>query len=141
MDKKPFDVQKIIMDDSTVKPKVLCVEDELFIGDLYTRALTKAGYDVVVISDGKLALEEAEKNTFDIILLDIMLPSLSGVEILHTLRNPDRTTLINAKIIITTNLDQEEENREKIESMADGYIIKAEITPRELVTYLSQIKL
>ena len=77
MDKKPFDVQKIIMDDSTVKPKVLCVEDELFIGDLYTRALTKAGYDVVVISDGKLALEEAEKNTFDIILLDIMLPSLS----------------------------------------------------------------
>lgn len=128
------------MEDKTVKPKLLCIEDEHFISDLYTRALTNAGYDVLVVADGEAALAEAEKDLYDIILLDIMLPTISGVEILRHLRDPKRATVLRAKIIITTNLDQEEDNREKIERMADGYIIKAEITPRELVTYLSQIK-
>lgn len=128
------------MEDKTVQLKLLCIEDEHFIGELYTRALTKAGYDVMVVADGEAALAEAEKDKYDIILLDIMLPTISGVEILRHLRDPNRANALKAKIIITTNLDQEDDNREKIERLADGYIIKAEITPRELVTYLSQIK-
>jgi DNA-binding response OmpR family regulator len=51
------------------RPRLLCIEDEHFIGELYTRALTNAGYDVLVIADGEAALAEAEKNTYDIILL------------------------------------------------------------------------
>ncbi len=128
------------MDDTTIKPKLLCVEDENFIGDLYSRALIKAGYDVLVVGDGETALKEAKTNKYDIILLDIMLPTMNGVEILHHLKDSPMLQL-KAKIIITTNLDQEKSNREKIEKLADGYIIKAEITPRELVTYLQQIKL
>ncbi len=123
------------------KPNLLCIEDENFIGELYTRALTHAGYDVLVVADGEAALAESETNKYDIILLDIMLPSMSGVEILRRLKDPARPTPLKAKIIITTNLDQEESNREKIEKMADGYLIKAEITPRELVTYLQQLGL
>ena len=125
----------------TARPQLLCIEDEHFIGELYTRALTNAGYDVKVIADGETALAEAETNTYDIVLLDIMLPSMSGVEILRRLRDPKRPTPLKAKIIITTNLDQEEGTREKIEQQADGYLIKAEITPHELVDYLSQIEL
>ena len=123
------------------KPNLLCIEDENFIGELYTRALTHAGYDVLVVADGEAALAESETNKYDIILLDIMLPSMSGVEILRRLKDPARPTPLKAKIIITTNLDQEESTREKIEKMADGYLIKAEITPRELVTYLQQLGL
>ncbi len=123
-----------------VKPQLLCIEDEHFIGELYTRALSNAGYDVLVVADGEVALAEAEKDCYDVILLDIMLPSMSGVEILRRLKDPKRLTPLKAKIIITTNLDQEEDTREKIEQQADGYLIKAEITPRELVSYLSQIK-
>ena len=123
------------------RPKLLCIEDEHFIGELYTRALTNAGYEVLVVADGEVALKEAETDAYDIILLDIMLPSMSGVEILRRLKDPQRTTQLKAKIVITTNLDQEEETREKIEQQADGYLIKAEITPRELVNYLSQIEL
>ena len=123
------------------KPKVLCIEDEHFIGDLYTRALNNAGYDVKVVADGQEALAEAETNQYDLVLLDIMLPSMSGIEILRRLRDPARPTLLKAKIIITTNLDQEEGTREKIEQQADGYLIKAEITPRELVEYIKQIEL
>lgn len=131
------------MDEKTAvkRPKLLCIEDEHFISELYTRALTNAGYDVVVIADGEAALAEAEKNDYDIILLDIMLPSMSGVEILRRLKEPNRPTPLTAKIIITTNLDQEENTRKKIEDQADGYLIKAEITPHELVNYLSQIEL
>lgn len=125
----------------TARPQLLCIEDEHFIGELYTRALTNAGYDVKVIADGETALAEAETNTYDIVLLDIMLPSMSGVEILRRLRDPKRPTPLKAKIIITTNLDQEEGTREKIEQQADGYLIKAEITPHELVDYLRQIEL
>lgn len=127
--------------DQSARPQILCIEDEHFIGELYTRALTNAGYDVKVIADGETALHEAETNTYDIVLLDIMLPSMSGIEILRRLKDPKRTILLKAKIIITTNLDQEESTREKIEQQADGYLIKAEITPRELVEYLSQIEL
>lgn len=121
------------------KISILCIEDEFFISELYTRALKSAGYDVVVVSDGDQALAEAEKNSYDIILLDIMIPGMNGIEILRRLRSGDRPTQLKAKIIITTNLDQEDSTRAKIEQQADGYLIKAEITPRELVNYLKQI--
>ena len=121
------------------KISILCIEDEFFISELYTRALEAAGYTVVVVSDGDQALAEAEKNSYDIILLDIMIPGMNGIEVLRRLRNPDRVSQLRAKIIITTNLDQEETTRAKIEQQADGYLIKAEITPRELVAYLKQI--
>lgn len=117
--------------------KVLCIEDEQFISDLYTRALVKAGYDVTVESDGERALEQARTNAFDIILLDLMIPNMTGMEILGHLRRdvPD----LKSKVIITTNLEQHEEAREQLESQADGYIIKANVTPRELVDFLQTI--
>ena len=121
--------------------RVLVVEDEQFIGELYIRALSKAGYDVNVIIDGRDALAEAQTNAYDIILLDIMLPSLTGNEILKQLRDPQITPNLTAKIIITTNLEMSDEDRAAIESHADGYIIKAEITPKELATFLDQFQL
>ena len=68
--------------------KVLCIEDERFISELYTRALTKGGYEVETIADGSQALTAAQTNKYDIILLDLMIPSLSGIEILRVLRDP-----------------------------------------------------
>ena len=121
--------------------KILCIEDEHFIGELYTRALTRAGYSVTLIVDGVDGLKEAQTNTYDIILLDIMIPNLSGIEILKQLRDPKQTPQLDSKIIITTNLEQGEEGRAAIESQADGYIVKAEITPRQLVTFLDQLQL
>lgn len=120
--------------------RILCIEDEHFIGELYTRALAKAGYDVTVEYDGAKGLAAAQTNQFDIILLDIMVPSLKGTEILQRLRDPAQTPKLHARIIITTNLDQSEENRAQIEKLADGYIIKADITPKELVSFLDKLK-
>lgn len=117
--------------------KILCIEDEHFISELYVRALTKAGYDVTVEIDGQKGLELALTNQYDIILLDLMIPTITGIEVLEKLRQKPG---LKAKIVITTNLEQREETRADIERQADAYIVKAEITPRELVEFLSTIK-
>jgi DNA-binding response OmpR family regulator len=117
---------------------ILVIEDENFISDLYERALVKGGYAPKVVVDGQAALQEAQTNTYDVILLDIMLPTITGTEILNTLRGPGAPPL-KAKIIVTTNLELDEAGRQEMESKADGYIVKADITPRELVSFLDQI--
>jgi CheY-like chemotaxis protein len=119
--------------------KILIVEDEHFISELYVRALTRAGYEVTVEVDGQRGLILAQSNGFDIILLDLMIPTITGIEVLRRLRGPG-TPPLKAKIVITTNLEQREEIRADIEKQADAYLVKAEITPRELVDFLSTIK-
>lgn len=117
--------------------RILCIEDENFIGELYHRALTKAGHHVDIITDGDKGLEAAKSDIYDIILLDIMIPQMLGIDVLKHLRTekPD----LKAKIIITTNLEQDEKTRGDIESQADGYIIKADITPSQLVEFLKDV--
>ncbi|HVX47947.1 MAG TPA: response regulator [Candidatus Saccharimonadales bacterium] len=128
------------MDDNTKAGRsILCLEDEHFIGELYARALTKAGYQVNVIADGAKGQEEAETNKYDLILLDLMLPNVTGIEILRRLRDPARQTPIKAKIIITTNLEQREDVRAEIEKQADAYLVKADFTPSQLVDFINKI--
>lgn len=118
--------------------KVLCLEDEHFISELYSRALTKAGYDVTIAIDGANGLAEALTGKYDIILLDIMVPTMTGTDVLKRLRA--EAPNLKSKIIITTNLEQEEASRSAIEAQADGYLVKAEMTPKQLVQFLQQLK-
>jgi DNA-binding response OmpR family regulator len=119
--------------------KVLIIEDEHFISELYVRALTRAGYDVTVEVDGQRGLKLAQSDRFDIILLDLMVPTITGIDVLRRLRSPGAPNL-KSKIVITTNLEQREEIRTDIEKQADAYLVKAEITPRELVDFLGTIR-
>ena len=117
--------------------KILCIEDEHFISELYARALRRAGYDVTTMLSGEDGLRAAESDEYDIILLDLMIPGITGFEVLRRLRQD--TPNLRSKIIITTNLEQEDESRAEIEKMADGYLIKAEFTPRQLVQIINDI--
>ncbi len=145
MDQKPHAKQAVTMEESAttqqvkIHPSVLVIEDERFISELYTRALEKAGYTVKTVVDGEVALREAVNNHYDVILLDIMLPTMNGVDLLYKMKSEHVQPAMTSKIIITTNLDQKEETRAKIEAMADGYLIKAEITPKELVKFVDQV--
>lgn len=122
----------------TTAKRVLCIEDEHFINELYARALTKAGYQVKVVIDGEEGLKEALTDVYDIILLDIMIPNMIGTDVLKRLRadKPD----LKAKVIITTNLELGEEDRSAIESQADGYVVKADLTPRQMADFLQQLR-
>ncbi len=118
---------------------VLCIEDDNFIADMYVHSLKKAGYTVDVVANGQQALDMAKQNVYDVILLDLMLPEKSGVEILEALRGEDASGLPHTKIIVTTNFDEPAEDRARLERMADGYLIKADVTPSHLVELINQV--
>ena len=65
---------------------ILCIEDDLFIGDMYARSLRKAGFEVDLMTSGNQGLNAALSKKYDLILLDILLPEKHGTEILQTLR-------------------------------------------------------
>lgn len=124
----------IFTEDSMQSGKsILIIEDEHFISELYARALKKSGYSVVIVMSGADGLKAALRQTFDLILLDILVPGVSGIDVLEKIRENDKQTNYHTKVIITTNLDQDESTRAKLEHIADGYLVKAEITPNELV--------
>lgn len=129
---------KPITDAMPSHKRVLCIEDEHFISELYTRALKKAGYAVDVSSDGVEGLNKAKTGNYDIVLLDIMLPNIIGTDVLKQLKDP--ALALKSKVIITTNLEQKDDARAVIERQADGYIVKADVTPKQLVAFLQHFE-
>lgn len=125
--------------DSTTAKNVLVIENEQFISDLYSRALHKKGFQVDVEIDGIEGLKAAQTDEYDIILLDLMMPNMTGLEILKVLRDSSQTPHLKAKVIIATNLEEREEVRADVEKQADGYIIKAEMTPNEMAAFLETV--
>ncbi|MDO8498894.1 MAG: response regulator [bacterium] len=111
--------------------KILLVEDETFIADIYARELSKAGFQVKVAKDGTTGLKTLEEEKFDLLLLDIMLPGIHGLELLRQwkLKHPDDTM----PILLLTNLGQEEVIKEAFTLGARGYLIKASYTPKQIV--------
>lgn len=118
---------------------ILCVEDDRFIGEMYVRSLQKAGYDVTWVVDGNDGLVAARNQQFDLIILDLMLPEQRGDQILDALRNNDIDLIPNSKVLIMTNFEQDEASRSSILRRVDGYLIKADITPRKLIEVIGQI--
>ncbi|MGD8374426.1 MAG: response regulator [Candidatus Woesebacteria bacterium] len=119
--------------------KILCIEDDLFIGEMYRRSLKQAGYKVDLISEGDKGLEAAKTGNYDLILLDIMLPQKKGTEILRTLRGEGADLVPNSRIIVLTNFDQDDESKLAMQSQAEGYLIKADITPRRLLEIIKSL--
>lgn len=116
---------------------ILIIEDDRFIGEMYVRSLRQAGYDVEWAIDGRDGLVMATNKTYDLVLLDIMLPELRGQEILREIKkNP---VAKHSHVAVMTNFDQDEETRQEIERNVDAYFVKAEITPRRLLEIVQQI--
>ena len=106
---------------------------------MYIRSLQKAGYDVTWVVDGNDGLVAARNQNFDLIILDLMLPEQRGDQILDALRNNNVDLVPNSKILIMTNFEQDEASRRSVMSRVDGYLIKADITPRNLIDVVKQM--
>lgn len=115
---------------------ILCIEDDRFIGEMYVRSLKKAGYEIDWVVGGNEGLIAARNKHFDLILLDVMLPERRGNEILDALRGGGEDLIPNTKVIVLTNFEQDDESRMAMEHRADAYLIKAEITPRKLISVI-----
>jgi len=118
---------------------ILMVEDDRFIGEMYVRSLKKAGYEVDWMVDGNDGLIAARNKPYDLLLLDVMLPERRGNDILLALRGGNQDLIPNSKVIIMTNFEQDDESRAAMEQQADAYLIKAEITPKKLLSVIEQL--
>lgn len=111
--------------------KILLIEDEDFIRDLYARQLTKSGFQVKSAVDGQSGLNMLKSELFDLLLLDIMLPGMNGLQVLREFKtqNPNSKMIT----ILLTNLGQEAVIKEGFELGAQAYLIKASYTPDQVV--------
>jgi two-component system alkaline phosphatase synthesis response regulator PhoP len=107
--------------------KILIVEDEKSIQQMIEYDLTQLGYQVETASDGLLGYQKALKGDFDIIVLDLMLPGMKGLDIAQKLKAAEH----KAYIIMLTAMDEEFQKIEGFEKGADDYMTKP-FSPREL---------
>src|SRR3989344_9324168 len=122
--------------------KILVVEDDLFLRELYTDILTTEGYKVDSAADGEEALEKLKFGGYNLVLLDIILPKIDGLEVMKRIQTkPPQNP--NKCVIFLTNLDKDEEIKTALK-LGNGYLIKSQITPGSLVqevkAYLKQYK-
>mgnify|MGYP001574341508 FL=1 len=117
--------------------KILLVEDEALIRELYTRQLTKAGFVVKPAATGEEAVQILKTENFDVILLDIMLPGINGLQVLreYKLAQPNSPTVV----VLLTNLGQESIIKEGFDLGAQAYLIKTSYTPDRIVAEVQSI--
>lgn len=121
-----------------MKHLIMIVEDEEAIGLMLKYNLEKEGYDVVVESRGSKALSEVEKNQPSVILLDWMLPEMSGVEICKLIRSkPD---IKNIPIIMLTAKGEEEDKVKGLSAGADDYVTKPFSVPELMARVKTQLR-
>lgn len=112
--------------------KVLLVDDDLYIRDVYEEVLKGEGFDVDTATNGQDGFNKLNNGGYDIILLDIMMPTIDGIEVLEKIQaNPPQQK--NGPIIILTNLALDQVVKTAKEKGAANYLIKAEVTPQELI--------
>jgi CheY-like chemotaxis protein len=117
--------------------KILLVEDDLMLAQLYKELLTGQGYTVDHAKDGQEGLMMAQNGGYDLILLDVMLPKMMGIDILKELsKNPPIHP--NKKVIITTNLAQEQTIEQAKSYGVDTYIVKSNINPQQFLEIVAK---
>lgn len=116
----------VMQDENTTKAQIVIVEDQESLAEIYKTRLELIGYKCAVASDGIQALVEIEKNRPQLVLLDLMLPKLSGEQILKVMRSSDWGEDI--KVIIISNLNEADAPAGLRELRIEGYVVKANLT-------------
>jgi DNA-binding response OmpR family regulator len=118
-----------------VRGSVLVVDDEPTIADVVSRYLERAGYDVAVARDGKSALAQAAERRPDLVVLDLMLPGIDGLEVMRRLRELERDRMA---IVLLTAKGEETDRVTGLRLGADDYVVKP-FSPAELVARVDAI--
>lgn len=113
------------------RKKVMLVEDDNILAEMYTIRLKAEDFEVMRVENGKRALEEIPHFKPDLILLDIMMPEMNGIDVLRYLRSQKETKRI--PVFLLTALSQPRDRTIGMEAGADGFIVKSELMPKEVV--------
>lgn len=110
---------------------VLLIDDESDTAQVFQTALTAAGFAVVWAANGQSALDAVKGTKFDVILIDQMMPDLSGIDVLKTLKADEATK--NIPMAMLTNFGHDEMVKESLNLGANDYILKYQVAPNDLV--------
>jgi len=114
----------------SAKTKVAIIEDDMAIVQMYRTKFENEGYEVATAPDGASGLELIESFQPDIILLDLMMPNMNGLDMLGKLRSQPGGR--EAKVVVLTNMGDTETATRVYKLTADDYIVKAEMTPKQV---------
>jgi len=120
--------------------KILLVEDDPMISEIYQRKLTSSHFDVDVAKSGQEVLQSIHSEKYDLVLLDLVLPEMSGMDILEKL-NKEGKTGKNLRIIIFSNLNDSENQEKAMRLGASGFIAKSQYNPSEFVKEVNRLLL
>ena len=120
-------------DTAKAKSRILVVEDEHYMRDLYVDLLKEEGYEVESAEDGEAAYELIVNDHFDLILLDLVLPKMSGIAVIKKLRDENKPRSGFPKIVVLTNLGQDSVIGTAVSLGVRGYIIKSDVTPDKII--------
>jgi len=113
------------------------MEDDGFMASIYAQKLEVEGFDVSLATNGEDGLRLAQKDTPDLILLDLVMPKLDGFQVLERLKKESATAKI--PVLVFSNLGQKEDVERCLALGAAGYVIKAHSLPHETVTKIKEI--
>ena len=117
--------------------KILFVEDDPFIAEIYKKKFESSGFEVLNVITGKAVLKEALVQKFDLILLDLVIPEMSGTEVLRELRHNPKYDA-DLKVVVFSNLSSTEDREECLKLGANGFISKTEFSPTEVVAEVNR---
>ncbi len=118
--------------------KVLIVEDDQFIREMYNLILTKAGYEVTEALDGKVGLGMAQEGGYDVILLDLMMPNLDGLGFLQGLKDKPAKKE-NGPIIVLSNLAYGDAKKKALDLGAADFLVKADLDPKDVRNAVAKV--
>lgn len=117
--------------------KILIVEDDQAFFGLCSMELKNAGHDVVHVADGSQALEKIKVEKPDVVLLDIVLPGMNGLDILKEMKDLEETK--NIKVAMLTNFGMDDNVNRAMELGANDYLMKYNIVLSELPAKISSL--
>ncbi len=117
--------------------KILLVEDDNNLREIYEARFKAEGYDIVSAHDGEEALVVAKSEKPDLVISDVMMPKISGFEMLDILRNTD--SLKNVKVIMLTALGQSDDQQRADKLGADRYLVKSQVTLEDIVNVANEL--
>lgn len=121
----------MLKDTQQKKPKVLLIEDDIFLVKMYKEKFDMEGFQLLVAEDGEIGLKMALEEKVNLIILDLMIPKLPGIELLRKLRESDNGK--NIPVIVLTNLAEKDKKQQAMELGAKEFLVKANLTPGELI--------
>jgi DNA-binding response OmpR family regulator len=119
------------MDESAKNKKILLVEDDDALANVYLMRLQAEGFEVKRVANGEDALAAAKEHKPDLVLLDVMMPKVSGFDVLDILRNTPETA--NLKIIMLTALSQESDKQRAEGLGVDDYLVKSQVVITDVI--------